>query len=376
MDPRISGMFTDIREKSEKWRKLCEQFNKDALETGYFPSAGFELTAFCTLKCPMCYVRIDREDAACLGGKPVTARQWIDLARQFRDQGGLFLLLTGGEAMMRQDFREIYDEISRMGLVVTLFTNGTTVNDDVFGLLKERPPAKIGLTLYGASQETYDKFGGGKDSFRKAVDGFDRLLSIDNLWLEVSFHACKENYRDLKDVFELAASRNKLLKLDYAAFSPVRGARSDARKQRLTEEQKKELIAIYKDLTGPYHDEFVRLNGETDNHAAYKTEKAAGSDREAARHIGCAGVKNGVYIAWDGRMYPCITASFPYAFPLEQGFSAAAFDIRRQVDSILMPEKCLGCKKRKTICLCPPKALNEIMDCARHGEICGFVPAD
>jgi len=375
MNPRISEMFADFEEKSDKLRKLCKQFIKDALETGYYPSAAFELTAFCTLKCPMCYVRTDNEDAGFLRGKPLTAEQWISLARQFRDQGGLFLLLTGGEAMMRPDFREIYDEISRMGLFITLYTNGTTVNDDMLELLKKRPPAKIGLTLYGASQETYDKFGGGKDSFRKAIDGLDRLLTIENINLGVTFHACRENCSDLKDVFDLAASRNLLLNLDYMNTAPVRGAYSDVRKQRLTQEQKEEILALYRELMGPYHDEFVRLNGETDDHAEYAMEKAAGEDKEKARHIVCLGARSGVYIAWDGRMYPCVTASFPYAFPLEQGFSAAAFDIRRQVDSILMPEKCLGCEKRKTICLCPPKALNELMDSARYGESC-FIAAN
>ena len=153
----IENVIKDM-EINRKWNQFIKGFNVDARDKGFFQGATFELTAFCTLKCPMCFVRIDKQTGEALGGRMRTAKEWIDMARQFRDQGGIFLLLTGGEAMMRPDFAEIYEEISRMGLLISLFTNGTTVDDKMLEMLRKRPPSMMGLTLYGASEETYRKF--------------------------------------------------------------------------------------------------------------------------------------------------------------------------------------------------------------------------
>lgn len=360
---------------NNKWRDFIKQFDRDALDAGYFQGATFELTAFCTLKCPMCFVRIDREKAEALGGRPCTAEEWIDLARQFRDQGGIFLLLTGGEPMMRPDFSEIYSEISRMGLYITLFTNGTTVDDKMLDLLKKRPPSMIGLTIYGASEETYKRFGGSEGSFRRAFEGLDRLLTIPNIAIDVRFTACAENYKDLRKVYELVAARNKMISFDFGTGAPVRGACSNSRKLRLTKEQVEEVNQVVREISEPVFKEYEKLGGSTAITNADEWDICpADTESTDERKMWCMGGKNSVYIAWNGIMYPCDMASYPFAFPLEQGFKEAAFDIRRQVDSLLLPEKCLSCANRKIYCTCIPKAQNEMRDCARTGERCNYIP--
>lgn len=368
MKRELAEAFARDKMRNDKWNSFIKQFEPDALNRGYFLDATFELTAFCTLKCPMCYVRIDKDSSQALNNRPCSCEQWIEMARQFRDQGGLFLLITGGEAMMRPDFPEIYSEISRMGLYISIFTNGTTVDDKILELLKKRPPAMMGLTLYGASENTYKKFGGNEGSFKRAVDGLDRLLTIPNLALDVRFTICSENYLDLKDVFELGLKRNKLISVDYGTCAPVRGAVSCARKLRLSEDQKNYIHKVWKDIADPVLDVYEKLN-------VFSINSGNDSDPEeySDRGMWCKGGKVGVYIAWDGRMYPCDQASFPYTFPLIQGFKAAALDIRQQVDHMLLPEKCLSCANRKTSCNCIPKALNEMMDCSRSGEECNYL---
>ena len=374
MNKKLAQIFAKNLMINNKWKSYIKKFDVDAMKKGYFPSATFELTSFCTLKCPMCYIRIDKKRAEALGGRPCTADEWIDLARQFRDQGGIFLLLTGGEAMMRPDFSQIYTAISKMGLYITLFTNGTTIDDKILEVLKKRPPSMVGITIYGASEETYKKFGGKEGSFQKAVNGLDKLLTIPNLAIEVKFTACSENYKDFKAVSELVARRNKVISLDFGTCAPARGASSDARKLRLSKEQIKEINETLEEISRPILDEFSKLSDSIGN-----TEENGQNDYEAEskssdlRGMWCKGGKNSVYIAWDGRMYPCDMASYPYAFPLEQGFKEAAYDIRRQVDSLLFPEKCLSCVNKNVICTCIPKAQNEMRDCVKTGERCNYI---
>ncbi len=373
MDQELAQTIANNIMINKKWKDFIRRFDVDAVEKGYFSMATFELTAFCTLKCPMCNIRIDQKSAIALSGRLRTAREWIDMAKQFRDQSGIFLLLTGGEPMMRPDFPEIYEEVSKLGLYITLFTNGTTVDDKMLELLKRRPPAMIGLTIYGSSEETYRKFGSSEGTFQRAIDGLDRLLTIPNLALEVKFTACRDNYKDYKGVYELVAKRNMLVSFDSATYAPVRGACSDARKLRLTEAQHKELSNEMKQLFKSSYDEYERLIGrETYSNTPIKKLHDTTSPDE--RCLQCDSGKQGVYIAWDGRMYPCDLASYPFTFPFEQGFREAASDIRRQVGSLIYPERCLTCANKETTCSCIPKAQNEMRDCARVGERCNHIP--
>jgi len=375
MDLKLINTFAQNKIINQKWHDFITQFELATMQNGYLPSATFELTAFCTLKCPMCYVRIDKERAEILGGSPCTAKDWIDLARQFRDQGGIFLLLTGGEAMLRPDFPEIYEEISRMGLYISLFTNGTTVDEKMLEVLIKRPPAMVGLTIYGASEETYRKFGGHKGSFQRAIDGLDRLLTIPNLAIDVRFTACSENYKDFQEVYELVAKRNKLVSFDFGSCAPVRGASSDARKLRLSKEQIKEVNGVLKEIYKPVAQVYKKLIGGIGNNNQEEKEiSSLETDLQKDRGLWCKGGKNGVYIAWDGRMYPCDMASYPYTFPLEQGFKAATQDIQHQIDALLLPERCMSCINKNIICGCIPKAQNEMKDCARSGNKCGYIP--
>jgi hypothetical protein len=67
-------------------------------------------------------------------------------------------------------------------------------------------------------------------------------------------------------------------------------------------------------------------------------------------------------------------AGYPFAFPFEQGFTVAAHDIRNQIDALLLPERCRTCTNFSRLCGCIPKAQNEMSDCARSGERCGYIP--
>ena len=66
-------------------------------------SGTFELTQRCNFNCEMCYVHDCKQKT-----DPPTAEDWLNLAQQAKDAGTVFLLLTGGEPLIRDDFEEIY----------------------------------------------------------------------------------------------------------------------------------------------------------------------------------------------------------------------------------------------------------------------------
>ena len=55
------------------------------------------------MNCRMCYVRMSREQQE--AAHPLVRRDaWLDLARQAKEQGLLYLLLTGGEPFCIRTF--------------------------------------------------------------------------------------------------------------------------------------------------------------------------------------------------------------------------------------------------------------------------------
>ena len=115
----------------------------------------FELTSRCNLSCGMCYVRHSVTDrSACAHEKP--AKFWVELAKDAAENGMVFLLLTGGEVFIRSDFFDIYEPLTRMGLVLTLYTNGTLISKEISDRLAHFPPSSTQITLYGATATTYE----------------------------------------------------------------------------------------------------------------------------------------------------------------------------------------------------------------------------
>jgi radical SAM protein with 4Fe4S-binding SPASM domain len=134
------------------------------------------------------------------------------------------------------------------------------------------------------------------------------------------------------------------------------------------------MCAVLDDVSRSFSEEYYAVNQTAAaNSEEELIDPPVKSEITGERGLWCKGGKNSVYIAWDGRMYPCDMASYPYSFPLEQGFPAAALDIRRQVDALLLPEKCTTCYNKDITCNCIPKALNEMKDCARAGERCNYI---
>ena len=134
---------------------------------------NFELTARCNFDCPMCYVHLKQEDIDAQGME-LTTQQWIDLARDARDQGMVFALLTGGEPFVRKDFFEIYSAMKEMGLLVSINSNGSMLSGEIRKKLLENPPMRMNISLYGGCNETYRNMCGAP-AFEQVVENIRSL---------------------------------------------------------------------------------------------------------------------------------------------------------------------------------------------------------
>ena len=83
---------------------VTEYLHAKAAKLGIPLSGTFELTPCCNMSCKMCYVRMTKQQQEAIA--PLrSACEWLELGRQAKEGGLLYLLLTGGEPFLRPDFK-------------------------------------------------------------------------------------------------------------------------------------------------------------------------------------------------------------------------------------------------------------------------------
>jgi MoaA/NifB/PqqE/SkfB family radical SAM enzyme len=136
---------------------------------------SLELTFRCNLRCAHCYVGEPGGDRR-LAARELSTLEVRRITDEVVDRGCLWMLLTGGEPLLRRDLAEIYLHMKRRGLLVTLFTNGTNITPSFADLLAEWPPLVVEVSIYGSSPEVYERVTGVPGSFRRCIRGIELLL--------------------------------------------------------------------------------------------------------------------------------------------------------------------------------------------------------
>lgn len=298
-------------------------------------SGSFELTPRCNFSCKMCYVRMSPEEMASIG-RERTTEQWLDIARQAVDEGLVFLLLTGGEPLLRTDFPVLYRELTNMGLSISINTNGYLLNDTIRQLFTELPPALVNITLYGTTPDSYYGLCGVRDAFEKVTDN---ILWLKSKGISVNLNATITpwNIADLKGIYEFAQAHNIPMRPTFYNFPPVR--RADQQEfQRFDPETVGKLLA--QDMLIQHGPEEIRKMV-----AAFGTADAVapGCGMEQGDHMVCYAGRSQFWISWNGDMVACGMLNEPTVHPFDIGFSAAWDELTEKTAAITLCPDCTGC---------------------------------
>ncbi len=184
-------------------------------------SGCFELSPVCNFACRMCYVRKTAKEVRQHDRPILQLEDWLRIAREGREQGLLYLLLTGGEPFLWPDFWKLYDELIDMGMLVAINTNGSLIDDQAIARLKAKPPRRINITLYGASDETYKRLCGADHVFSK-VDRAIRGLQEAGISVKLNCSLTPDNACDQAKIVDYAARNNLNLAMTTYMFPPIR----------------------------------------------------------------------------------------------------------------------------------------------------------
>ncbi|PYX68114.1 MAG: hypothetical protein DMG78_26100 [Acidobacteria bacterium] len=135
---------------------------------------SIEVTRRCPLECLHCYNNLPMGDMDAKR-RELTKEEHFRVLDELVEMGCFWILYTGGEIFARKDFLEIYTYAKQKGFLITLFTNGTIINEQIADYLKEWPPFAIEITLYGRTRETYEALTAIPGSYDRCLRGIGLL---------------------------------------------------------------------------------------------------------------------------------------------------------------------------------------------------------
>jgi len=118
----------------------------------------------------------------------------------------------------------VYTLTKKLGIVISIYTNGTLITTRIADYLKKWRPFLIEITLYGATVKTYERITGIPGSFKHYLRGI-KLLKERKIPLAVKTVIIKESLSEFYSIRRLAKQLNTPFR-----FSTVIDAKLDGSK--------------------------------------------------------------------------------------------------------------------------------------------------
>lgn len=323
----------------EKWK---HEMVLSAKEMGVPIVGHFELTPRCNLDCKMCYIHNANSNA--LRAKELPTETWKRIFDEAYDCGMLFANLTGGECLLRQDFKELYLHLWNKRVMIAVLTNGTLLNEDYLEFFREYPPAEVQISLYGSCEEGYLAVTG-HHGFQRAVDAIKGLTEA-----HIPVHVAVTPSSYMKDDF---INIRRFCKENSIWCSPSEFYLAKNRDD------------IDTDSSYLTIDEIVELSKEQAllNGPLIPIENPpvpGGSCKIAPKGLKCNAGSCLTMVSWDGTMHPCTMLPVGKTSLLDMSYAEAWQATRKVVSEMLFGAECVGCPYDKLCPRCPTYRLTGV----------------
>lgn len=323
-------------------------------------SIGFDLTARCNLNCRHCYVNLPAGHL--YARKNELTREKINaIFDEAVTMGTMWVLLTGGEPLLRRDFTDIYLDLRRKGLLVSLFTNATLVTPEIAMFLAKYPPRELEVTVYGTTRETYERVTRLPGSYKRFLYGLS-LLKEHSVKLTLKAMAIRSTLDEMQAIGdfcnEWGDGKYRFDPTLHLRYDGDHKRNSEIIAERLTpdevitlEQQYPERIEAYRKLCLPEDDTLTSASGDT---LVFK----------------CGVGRTSADISWDGMLRPCSALTHPdYTYNLHTGTLRDGWEnhipklFRVHSDRKEFLDSCAKCRLFNLCFWCPAHAYLE------HGQL-------
>ena len=327
--------------------------NKADLEKIPF-SATFEISPICNMNCEMCYIVQKKQEVKENGGL-LDIDFWVNLTKEAVKKGLLFVLITGGEPFLYKNFKELYLKLQRLGVYICINTNATLIDEEIISWLKENPPRRLNISLYGASNETYDKLCKNPNGFTQVTKAMD-LLKENNIMFRINSVLTSENVDDYYGIANIAESYRVPLSFSYYMFPSIRKNMPlfGDNEGRLSPKKAAEIGSRYfcdKRYKSELYNDLEKVQVKLNNP---QEDILYGCD-----NITCRAGNSTFWVNWKGEMLPCGLMVEPKIDLKTTNFEKGWEFIKEEVSKIKMSSKCATCNKREYCYVCAAAASSE-----------------
>ncbi len=113
-------------------------------------SGQIDLTYRCDFACVHCYCKESEPF-----GRELSTAEIKKILDDIAEEGCLWLALTGGDPLVRPDFKEIYLYARRKGFIIAVLTNGHRLDAEMIKFFVKYPPFSLDVTLNSLKERAY-----------------------------------------------------------------------------------------------------------------------------------------------------------------------------------------------------------------------------
>lgn len=182
--------------------KIAREFRKDAGIRGSFEADGIHIPPFliasiaseCNLFCPGCYARANGGCNEKAGSKQMAASEWRRIFKQASEIGVSFVLLAGGEPLLRREVIETAAETD--DILFPVFTNGTMLDEEYIKFFARHRNLIPILSIEGDEKQTDARRGKGMSDI---LNNTAERLQKNGILYGVSITVTTENYNGVTE---------------------------------------------------------------------------------------------------------------------------------------------------------------------------------
>lgn len=159
----------------------------------------FDLTYRCNNNCRHCWLWLhpDAEEKQ----QELSTNEIYQIVASARQYGTQAWQISGGEPMLRPDFYEIFDYITRKSVHYSLNTNGTLITPEIAQLMKRKGRKMI--ALYGATATVHDHVTRSPGSFEATMRGINYLKEA-GAFFSIQVIPMRDNFHQFSEMLSLA----------------------------------------------------------------------------------------------------------------------------------------------------------------------------
>ncbi|MGE4555028.1 MAG: PqqD family peptide modification chaperone [Candidatus Paceibacterota bacterium] len=169
--------------------------------------AHFDLTYNCNLNCIHCYIVNNHH--------PILKIDEVkDVLEQLAKAGVLYLTISGGEVLTRDDFFEIAQHARKLHFALRILTNGTLIDEVNAEKIASLNPEMVAISIYSTNPQVHDRITRIPGSFKKSISAA-KMLRKKDVRLKISTVIMKQNIDDYHAIYELSRQLGATFQADY-----------------------------------------------------------------------------------------------------------------------------------------------------------------